>query len=168
MASYAPGPNPCPRLILTRPERSSGGLDPVADAPARDKRTGERWIGEVDRNRIVEHAARPRRCHRPPVRVAILVEPGGHSSVLTDETFRRNGDADADWEAPFGPGDQRARIARHLVPRLSITRSRCRVQPLAQQPGPVIKLQRLRHATADSAITTGERSDYEMPDFAAA
>jgi len=33
--------------------------------------------------------------------------------VLSAETFGRDGDADADWEAPFGPRDQRARIARH-------------------------------------------------------
>jgi hypothetical protein len=41
-----------------------------------------------------------------------------HSSVLSAETFRRNGDVDADREAPFGPRDQRARIARRCVPRL--------------------------------------------------
>jgi hypothetical protein len=34
--------------------------------------------------------------------------------VLSAETFRRD-DADADWEAPFRPRDQCARIARHRV-----------------------------------------------------
>jgi hypothetical protein len=37
--------------------------------------------------------------------------------VLSAETFRRDGDADADWEAPFGPRDQLARIARLHCPR---------------------------------------------------
>jgi hypothetical protein len=36
--------------------------------------------------------------------------------VLSAETFRRDGDADADRKAPFGTRDQRARIARHRVP----------------------------------------------------
>jgi hypothetical protein len=49
----------------------------------------------------------------PIRRAAIFVEPGGHSSVLSAETFRRNGDADVDWKTPFGPRDQRVRIARH-------------------------------------------------------
>jgi len=48
-----PRPDPRHRLVLSHPERSFGGLDLVADAPARDKRAGERWIGEVDRDRIV-------------------------------------------------------------------------------------------------------------------
>jgi len=38
--------------------------------------------------------------------------------VLSAETFRRDGDADADWEAPFGYREQLARIAWHHVPRL--------------------------------------------------
>src|SRR6266436_9162111 len=98
-----PRPNSRCRLILAHPERPFGGLDLVADAPARDKRTGERCVGEVDRNRVVEHTASSRWRHRPPVRAAVLVEPGGYSSVLSAETSRRDGDADADWEAPFGP-----------------------------------------------------------------
>jgi hypothetical protein len=81
----------------------------------RDKRTGQCGVEEVDRNRVVEHAARPRRRHGPPVRGAVLIKPSGHSSVLSAETFRRDGDADANWEAPLGPCDQRARIAWHYV-----------------------------------------------------
>src|ERR1700736_2405772 len=106
-----PSPDPRCRLILAHPERPFGRLDLVADAPARDKRTGECCIGEVDRDRVVEHAAHPRWRHRPSVRAAVLVEPGGHSSVLSAETFRRNGDADADREVAFGHRDQLARIA---------------------------------------------------------
>src|SRR6266436_6592831 len=60
-----PRPNSRCRLILAHPERPFGGLDLVADAPARDKRTGERCVGEVDRNRVVEHAARPRQGGSP-------------------------------------------------------------------------------------------------------
>ena len=107
MASDAP---------LPRPERAVGSLDPVADAPARDKRARECCIGGVDRDRVVEHAARSRWRHCPPVCAAVLVELVGHSSVLSAETFRRYGDADADWEAPFGRRDQSTRIALHLVP----------------------------------------------------
>src|SRR3984893_9399867 len=114
-----PRPDPRRRLILAHPERPFGGLDLVACSPARDKRSSERWIGEVDRDRVVQHPAGPRRRHRPAVRAAILVEPYRHSSVLSAETFRRDGDVDADWEAPFGPRDQLARITRHrLVPYL--------------------------------------------------
>jgi hypothetical protein len=120
-------PDPRRRLILAHPERPFGGLDLVADAPARDKRTSERWVGEVDRNRIVQHASCPLRRHGPPVRAAVLVEPGGHSGVLSAETFRRDGDANADWEAPFGPRDQLARIAWHRVPRLFKARLHDRV-----------------------------------------
>src|ERR1700730_4924701 len=99
MASYAAPPRGS-GLILALPKRPFGGLDlVVADAPARDKRGGERCIREMDRNRIVENAARPRRCHRPAVRAAILIEPGGDSSVLLAETFRRDDDADEDKEA---------------------------------------------------------------------
>ena len=62
-------PDPWLRLILTHPERPVGGLDLVADAPADDECTGECCIGEVDRNRIVEHAARLR-----PPRMTVLRE----------------------------------------------------------------------------------------------
>src|SRR5438067_13687884 len=70
-----PGPDPRRRLIFAHPERSFGGLELVANAPARDERTGERCIGEVNRNCVVEHAARSRWRHRPAVRAAVLVEP---------------------------------------------------------------------------------------------
>ena len=59
--------------------------------------------------------------------------------MLSAETFRRNGDADADWEAPFGTRDQRVRIARHSVPHLffpTIARPLRRVQPLGRAPRP--------------------------------
>jgi len=45
--------------------------------------------------------------------------------VLTAETFRRDGDAGAHWEAPFGPRNQRARICQascsRFVPRYDYT-----------------------------------------------
>src|SRR6266850_3756929 len=101
--SVQPRPDPWRRLILVHPECPFGGLDLVADAPARNECAGERWIWEVDRDRVVQHPSRSRRCHRPPVRATVLIKPGRHSSVLSAETFRRDGDADADREAPFGP-----------------------------------------------------------------
>ena len=57
-----PSPDARLRLILAHPERPFGRLDLVTDAPARDKRTGDGWIGEVDRDRILQHAARSGRC----------------------------------------------------------------------------------------------------------
>jgi hypothetical protein len=84
-----PRPKPRLRFVLAHPEHASGRLDLVVDAPARDKRARECWIGKVDRDRIVQHPARSRRCHRPAIRTTILVEPGGDSSVLSAETFRR-------------------------------------------------------------------------------
>jgi hypothetical protein len=110
-----PCPNPWCRLILAQPEDAPRALSLVADAPARDEGAGECWIGKVDRDGVVEHAARSRRRHGPPVRAAILVEPGGHSSVLSAEALRRDGDADADREPPFCPRDQLARIASYRV-----------------------------------------------------
>jgi len=53
-------PRADPRLwcILAHPERSSGGLDLVADAPACDERAGERWIMLVQRRRDKRAALR--------------------------------------------------------------------------------------------------------------
>src|ERR1700732_2295658 len=106
-----PRSDPRRRLILAHPKRPFGGLDLVADAPARDKSARECRIGEVDRDRIVEHPSCPRWRHRPAVGTAVLVKPGCHSSVLLAETAWRNGDADANRKSPFGRRDQLARIA---------------------------------------------------------
>src|SRR5438128_1409497 len=60
-----------------------------------------------------------------------------HSGVLLTETFRRDGDADADWKTPFGARDQLARIGGHRVPHLfarMIARSLHRVQSLGPEP----------------------------------
>jgi hypothetical protein len=61
--------------------------------------------------------------------------------VLSAETFRRDGDADADWEAPFGPVISSRGLPGIAVPRLfyrTIAQPRRRVQPLGPRtPAPL-------------------------------
>src|SRR5262249_11712669 len=102
MASDAARSDPRHRLILAHPERALGGLDLEADAPASNKRAGECRIGEIDRNRIIQHAAHPRGRHGPAGSTAVFIKPSDHSSILLAETFGWNGDADADREVAFG------------------------------------------------------------------
>jgi hypothetical protein len=91
---------------------SSSSCSPSGELTAPDRKR----IGEVDRDRIVEHPLCPRWRHRPAVGTTVLVKPGCHSGVLLAETAWRNGDADANRKSPFGGRDQLARIARHSVP----------------------------------------------------
>ena len=81
-----PRPDPWLRFILAHLEHTSCRLDLGPDAPAGDKRARERGIGEVDRDGVIQHAARSRRRHRPSVRAAVLVEPGGDLRVPLTET----------------------------------------------------------------------------------
>ena len=57
--------DPRRRPIVAHPERPFGGLDLVADAPARDGRGDECRIWEIDRERIGQHAAHPRQGDSP-------------------------------------------------------------------------------------------------------
>jgi len=54
-----PGPDPRLRLMLPNLEDASRSLDLRPDAPPGDKCAGERSINEVDREGVVQHAARP-------------------------------------------------------------------------------------------------------------
>jgi len=60
-----PRPDPRRRVIIAHLEHPAGRLDLGPDAPTRDKGVGGGRIREVDRNRVVEHTADTRRCHRP-------------------------------------------------------------------------------------------------------
>src|SRR5262249_43620427 len=68
-----PRSEPRRRLILAHPEGAAGRLDAVAGAPPRDEGARQRCVGNEDREGVVQHAARPRRHHGPPVGTAILV-----------------------------------------------------------------------------------------------
>src|SRR5438132_979060 len=85
--------------ILPDPKHTAGRLDSVTGAPPGDERARERGIAEVDRHRVVENPAHPRRCHRPPARTAILIEPSRYVGMPLAETFCRNTYPDADWKA---------------------------------------------------------------------
>jgi len=51
--------DPCLRLIVAHLEHASSRLDPASDAPPRHERARECRIREVDREGIIQHAARP-------------------------------------------------------------------------------------------------------------
>jgi len=53
------GADPCLRLILARLEHTAGRRDLGPHAPPGDEGAGERGIGEVDRDRVIEHPAHP-------------------------------------------------------------------------------------------------------------
>jgi hypothetical protein len=86
-------------------EDAPSGLDFIAAAPSGDEGTREGGIAEVDRQRIVQHAACPRGRHRPPVRAEILVEPTFDPIEPRTEPVRWNPDPDAHRKASFGLGD---------------------------------------------------------------
>ena len=54
-----PCPHPRLRLILAHLEYTAGSLRLCPDAPPGNERAGEGGISEIDRDGIVEHAARP-------------------------------------------------------------------------------------------------------------
>jgi hypothetical protein len=90
-------------LMLPNLEHSTSRLNFVPCAPSGNERVRERGVGKVDRHGIIEHPAHPGRRHGPPVRAAILVEPGGYLSMPLAETLWRNADPDADWENAVRP-----------------------------------------------------------------
>ena len=70
-------PKPRHGLILPHLEDASGSLHPGADAPPNDEGVSERRIREVDRQGVIEHAARSRR-RQPSRRRRNSVKPGGN------------------------------------------------------------------------------------------
>ena len=72
---------------------------------------GERGIGEIDRDRVIEHAANTRRRDRPAISAAIRVKPIRNLGVALAAATRRNAKPDPHGEASFGEGDYFARLA---------------------------------------------------------
>ena len=69
---------------------AAGRLDPGPCAPPGDKGGGEHRLREIDRNRVIAHAANSRRRDRPAIHAAIRVQPIGNFGVALAETSRRN------------------------------------------------------------------------------
>src|SRR5262249_3599747 len=69
------GPDTWRRLVLAHLEDAPGGLDLITCTPSSDEGSAEGWTTKIDRNPVVQPAARPRRRHRPAVGPGILVEP---------------------------------------------------------------------------------------------
>jgi hypothetical protein len=97
-----PCPDPRRRLILAHLEHTTGGLRSGPNAPPRDEGAGERGIREVDRYRVIQYPARPRRRHHPTISAAVLVQPIGDLRVPLAETAWRDADPDADREEALG------------------------------------------------------------------
>lgn len=56
-------------------------------------------VEEIDRHGVIQHAARPGWCYRPPVRAAIGVEPVGHLRITRPEAAQRDADPDTGGKA---------------------------------------------------------------------
>lgn len=93
------------RHIVADPKGAFHRIDARTTAPARDKGAGEGGIGEMDGDGVVEHAAQPRRGHRPAVGAAIVVEPGLDAVEPGAEPVRRHRDPDAHRKTTFGLAD---------------------------------------------------------------
>src|SRR5271170_2748817 len=63
--------------------------------------TSECGVEEINRQGTIERASHPRGRHRPPVRVAIFVEPGCHLGKPLPEFFQGDTDGNADGVAPL-------------------------------------------------------------------
>src|SRR5215470_7638137 len=60
-------PDPRCRIILAHPEDAAGRLGFGPNAPSSNKGARERRIPEIERDRVVQHPAHSRRCHRPAI-----------------------------------------------------------------------------------------------------
>jgi hypothetical protein len=103
------------------PTRPAAQADPRAPGTRlrQSRPSPRRTTAQQRRSRALHHEVRGHRPvgrHSPPVRAAILVEPGGDLRVSLAETRWRNGDPDKDREAPFGDCDHLAWVAGHSVP----------------------------------------------------
>jgi hypothetical protein len=102
-----------PGFIVSHFERAAIRLRSGPGAPTDDERARECGIGKVDRDGVVKHPAHARWRHRPAIRAAILVQPGGDLSMAAPETLRRYCDPDAHRKSALGGGDHFARVAWH-------------------------------------------------------
>ena len=63
------------RLILADLEDAVGALGPIASAPSGNKGGSQGGVVEVDRDRVVQRAAKTGRRHRPAIGPAIGIKP---------------------------------------------------------------------------------------------
>src|SRR5215472_12997017 len=117
------GSDPWRRLILPHLIHATGGLDLVTGTPPGDEGTREGGIGKIDGHRIVEHAASPRRRHRPSVCPAILVQPCLDLVEPTAQASGRNANSYADREAPFCLGYHEPGASGHACVPFSFSMS---------------------------------------------
>src|SRR5216683_5990030 len=103
------------RLISPHPKHPLGCLDLVTGTPPGNEGARQRGIEEVNRHRVVENPAHPRRRYGPSVSAAVLVQPSGYLGITLAKTAGRNADPDADWEAPIGERDQVARSTTFVL-----------------------------------------------------
>ena len=95
-----PRANPRLRVIFAHLEHTANRLDLSPEAPSGYERARQGRISEVDREGVIQHAARSRGRHGPSVSAAILVEPGSDLRVTLAETRWRNSNSDPHREAP--------------------------------------------------------------------
>ena len=70
---------------------------------------------KVDRDGVIQNPAHPRRCHRPAIGAAVLIQPGRDLRMPLPKTFRWYGDPDAHGKSSFGCDDHFARVAWHQM-----------------------------------------------------
>jgi hypothetical protein len=106
----------------------------VPGAPSRHKTSGDRDIGEIDRNRVIYHAACAARGHCPAIGAGILIEPVLHAGEPRTETLAGHRDPDPDqkpafdlprgqrpfflYDAPYRSYDASAYKSRNLIERM--------------------------------------------------
>src|SRR6266481_9357950 len=100
-------------FIISDLKHTAGRLDSVTDAPPGEEGVRQRGIEEVDRHRVVENPAHPRRRHRPAVSAAVLVQPSGYLGIALTKTPWWNADPDANGEPALGNRDHVARVPWH-------------------------------------------------------
>src|SRR5438105_12169983 len=107
-------------LIVAHFEHAAIRLRPGPGAPSGNERAGERGVEKIDRDGVIQQAAHSGRRHRPSVRAAIRVEPGGHLHITLPEAAERNADPDAGRETAFGHSDHLAGVGRRQYSRFPV------------------------------------------------
>jgi hypothetical protein len=95
------------RLISPDPEHALRSLDLVTSAPPGYERARQRRVGEVNRDGVVQHSAKPRRRHCPAVSPAVLIQPsrrgvtdGMHPRKSGSQLTRRWREQDSNPRSP--------------------------------------------------------------------
>ena len=90
-------------LIAETPNGSKqpSNLNSAPDAPTSDEGSGKSGVEEVDGQRVIHDATRPRGGHRPRASTAIRIEPRNHLIELTAKSPRWNCDPDPNGKLTF-------------------------------------------------------------------